>query len=710
MSLDSIETVKKFDYSKNKVEKGYTDETLKIDLDEYDFQKKEVTDQMKELFVGGRGFDLWLLWNAVDPDTDWDDPETEICISSGPLGGDPVYPGAGNCVVTSISPLTNMVIDSNVGGYFGLYLLLAGFDALEVQGKADEEVIVFIDGVNEEIRFDRPPEDLPEDSYGLTNKLTEIYGEGNKRKVSVVSSGPGAEKTRFGLLNFSWYDMGRDKARYKQAGRGGIGTVFKDKNVAAIVVRSDGERKGIDPDQPERLEEVRRRHAQEIVDLDPKQHHMSRVGTTHLVPIMNDFDLLPTKNYQYGSHEEAHKIGEEVYEEKFDEGYDGCVKGCTVQCAHCVTDFEISTGPYAGERVLVDGPEYETIAGCGSNSGIFDPDHVIEMNFYCDAYGLDTISVGTATAFAMECAERGLIPKDVMDDVTLEFGNKEAALKILHQMAEGEGFGAIVGEGIKRMKDYFEEEYDADRDLMEDIGMECKGLEYSEYITKESLAQQGGYGLALKGPQHDEAWLIFLDQVENLMPSFEEKAEALHWFPMWRTWFGINGLCKLPWNDIQPEDNPETEEPAKVMKHVQWYSDFFSSVTGRESGPDDLIEQSETVYNFQRVFNLRLGYGKREGDQIPYRSAGPVTVEEYESRQERYDNQLKDLFDIDLEEMSTEEKVQKLREYREDQYQKLCDAVYKRRGWNENGIPKEEKLKELGLDQIPEVMETVREV
>ncbi|MFO7792570.1 MAG: aldehyde ferredoxin oxidoreductase C-terminal domain-containing protein [Candidatus Saliniplasma sp.] len=701
--------IKEYEYEYNDVVKGYTGKTLKIDLDDLDFEKKEVSKKMKELFIGGKGFDLWLLWNAVDDDTTWDDPENALCIASGPLGGDPAYPGSGNSIVTSLSPLTNQVIDSNVGGYFGPYLLFSGFDALEVQGKADEKVIIVIDGKNNKIRFEKPPKDLPEDSYGITNKLQEIYGEEDPRGVSIVSSGPGAENTRFGLLNFSWYDIGRKEVRYKQAGRGGTGTVFKDKNIVAIVAITDPGKDEINPADPERLEEVRKRHSKEIVELDPKQHSMARVGTAHLVPIMNDFDLLPTHNYRYGKHEDADKIGEEVYREKFDEGYDGCVKGCTVRCAHCVTDFELKTGPYKGEKVLVDGPEYETIAGVGSNCGIFDPDHIIEMNFYCDAYGIDTISIGTATAFAMECAEMDLIPKDVMDGVTLEFGNKEAALKILHQMAEGEGFGTLVGQGIKRMKDEFEERYGADRKVMDDIGMECKGLEYSEYMTKESLAQQGGYGLALKGPQHDEAWLIFLDMVENLMPTFEDKAEALHWFPMWRTWFGLNGLCKLPWNDIQPEDNPETEEPAKVMKHVKWYSDFFSSVTGRESGPEDLIRHSETVYNFQRLFSYRMGYGTREFDQIPYRSVGPVTVDEYESRQERYDTKLKEELDVDPTGKSTKEKLDILRDYREEQYEKLIDAVYKRRGWNENGIPTEEKLKELGLDQIPDVMELVKD-
>ncbi len=134
------------------------------------------------------------------------------------------------------------------------------------------------------------------------------------------------------------------------------------------------------------------------------------------------------------------------------------------------------------------------------------------------------------------------------------------------------------------MKEIFSKEYGADRAIMEDIGMEAKGLEFSEYMTKESLAQQGGYGLALKGPQHDEAWLIFLDMVHNFMPTFEQKAEALHWFPLWRTWFGLCGLCKLPWNDVVPADNKQTKEPAKVMQHVEWYTQYFNAVTGKKHG------------------------------------------------------------------------------------------------------------------------------
>ncbi len=300
-----------------------------------------------------------------------------------------------------------------------------------------------------------------------------------------------------------------------------------------------------------------------------------------------------------------------------------------------------------------------------------------------------------------------MIDSDITEGLELNFGNKEAAMEIIHQMARGEGFGVIVGQGIRTMKEIFAEKHGADPEILQDIGMEAKGLEFSEYVTKESLAQQGGYGLALKGPQHDEAWLIFLDMVQNLMPTFEQKAENLHWFPMFRTWFSLNGLCKLPWNDIVPEGNKNTPEPAKVIPHVENYAKYFYAVTGRKVTLSDIILVSERVYNFQRIFNLRMGFGRREHDNIPYRAVGPVTEEEYESRAERYDKQLRDKVDYPPEGRSTTEKLAALREYRESQYQQLKDAVYKRRGWNADGVPTLEKVKELGID-FPDVVELIK--
>jgi aldehyde:ferredoxin oxidoreductase len=156
-----------------------------------------------------------------------------------------------------------------------------------------------------------------------------------------------------------------------------------------------------------------------------------------------------------------------------------------------------------------------------------------------------------------------------------------------------------------------------------------------------------------------------------------------------------------------PADNTETDEPSKVPKHLEYYARFFQSVTGRETKPDDLIKMSEKVYNFQRVFNIRQGKGLRLHDSyIPYRSMGPVTDWEYESRQERYDEQLKEL-GIDIENMTITERKDRLREHREEMYRQLTDAAYKRRGWTRNGVPTMEKVKGLGID-FPSVVEWVK--
>jgi len=148
-----------FHYDPPRVERGYAGQTLYVNVSDNTIQIKPVDERMKNTFVGGRGFDLWLLWHAVTSDTKWDSPENEIVISCGPIGGITQYPGTGKSIVATISPLTNTVIDSNVGGYYGPLLKFAGFDAIEVQGIADQEVIVFVDGNEGLIQILAAPEE-----------------------------------------------------------------------------------------------------------------------------------------------------------------------------------------------------------------------------------------------------------------------------------------------------------------------------------------------------------------------------------------------------------------------------------------------------------------------------------------------------------------------------------------------------------------------
>jgi len=711
MADHGLEVLAEIPYTPAQADRGYTGRTLYVNVGDGTMVAKPVSDEMRRTFIGGRGFDLWLLWNGVRDDTVWDSVENEIVIASGPCGGTTQYPGSGKSIAATISPLTGVPIDSNAGGHFGPYLKFAGWDAIEVQGIAAREVIVLVDAASGVVQLLAAPDDCPTDTHLLGHWINQTLArcEDDRRLMAFVTAGRGSEHTLMGCLNFSLYDRKRQALRYKQAGRGGIGTVLRHKHIKALVVRTlpfGG--KSNHPADLKRIAKIGAEMNREVAKWDPVQNRMRHRGTSYLVQTMDDYDLLPVKNFQYGSHAETPAINGDVWERHYTQNLpDGCWYGCTVACAHAVDNFKLQTGPYAGSCVIVDGPEYETIAGVGSNCGIFDPAAILEINFYCDTYGIDTISFGTSMAFAMECFEAALLTDEITGGLDLAFGNAESALAVLHQMATGTGFGKVLGQGIRGMKTIFVARYGLDRGFLEDIGMEAKGLEYSEYVTKESLAQQGGYGLANKGPQHDEAWLIFMDQVNNQLPTFEDKAEALHYFPMWRTWFGLCGFCKLPWNDVIDPKNAETDEPAKIPYHVANYVEIYNGVTGAEVTADDLIEMSERVYTFQRIFNLRLGHGRREHDAIPYRSMGPVTEAEYASRAERYDRQLVDWLGLEPAAMPVAEKLARHRAYRTGRYERLIDAVYARRGWTDQGVPTLETVRRLGIDYA-EVVEIIQ--
>jgi aldehyde:ferredoxin oxidoreductase len=353
--------------------------------------------------------------------------------------------------------------------------------------------------------------------------------------------------------------------------------------------------------------------------------------------------------------------------------------------------------------VAVDGPEYETV-GAVSNMGIFDPQFVLEYNWYCDEYSLDTISVGVTAGFFMECVQRGyLSTEDIGYD--LKFGNADAVNRLLHEIAGAEGFGKIAGQGVARAKRWVAKKYASCNQLSEEsvmaelnkFGMETKGLEFSMYVTKESLAQQGGYGFALKGPQHDEAWLIFIDQVYKELPELEDKANALKWFPLIRTWFNATGLCKLPWIDVRNPAAATTPEPSKNVPSLNLYVDYMNGTTGSKKTLQDILDDSERLQLLQKLINLRQGKGTRENDQIPLRAMGPAFTNEYRSRAEFYEQWLKENLDGGKLPDSEQERLQMLIEKRQENYRRLCDLVYRKKGYTANAIPRRETVERFGL-------------
>jgi aldehyde:ferredoxin oxidoreductase len=353
--------------------------------------------------------------------------------------------------------------------------------------------------------------------------------------------------------------------------------------------------------------------------------------------------------------------------------------------------------------VGIDGPEYETAAAV-TCLGIFDPQFVMEYNWYCDEYGLDSISMGVTAAFLMECVQREYLSSEDVG-YALSWGDIEGVDRLLHETARGEGIGKICGQGVHRAKKWVAERYagrtgTSQEEVLAELSnfaMEVKGLEFSMYLCKETLAQQGGYGFALKGPQHDEAWLIFIDQVNKEIPSFKEKAAALKWFPLIRTWFNAVGLCKLPWIDVRHPEAAKTKNPAQNQPTLAYYVKYLNATLGCNKTVQDILDDSERLQLLQKLINLRQGKGTRSSDQIPLRAMGPAYFNEYEARADYYDAWLKEQTgEGGLPEDPTA-RHRLILNLRNQAYEKLCDAVYKEKGYTLDGIPLPEKLQGFGL-------------
>ncbi|MEW6440168.1 MAG: aldehyde ferredoxin oxidoreductase C-terminal domain-containing protein [bacterium] len=702
-------------YVRTPVQRGYTNRILRIDLSKRIVDIEEVSSDMRERFIGGRGYCLKLVFDGTRAGTRHDSPENVLALAGGPFCGETAWPGTGKFIAGAISPLTGTFCDSNVGGHFFPLVKLSGFDAISITGKSAGPVMVLIDGDGSEVRILKAPGgDLS--FLEAENFFEQWKGRGEVRNVAVLTTGKGAATTHFGCLNSVYYDVKRKRCRSKQAGRGGMGTVMRGKGLWGIVVRNNASKAlANDPAEARRLRETGNRLRSVIRDVDPKAMRMYAQGTTSLIDMMNASDILPVNNYQFGRSEHSGKVSGEVFEKDFfRQGMpDGCFAGCTLACTKGCDRHVLTTGPLKGKTVGVDGPEYETAAAV-TNLGIFDPRFMLDYSWYCDEYGLDTISAGVTIAFLLEAFERGHLTAEDTEGLTLGWGNVQAISDLLHRIAEGTGFGGQAGRGVRYLKGWIAQRCAARtgrpaaeiREELSRYAMECKGLEFSLYVTKESLAQQGGYGFALKGAQHDEAWLIALDQIRNEMPTFELKARALKWFPLFRTWFNVAGLCKLPWIDVRHPEAKNTEEPAKNLPTVAYYVELVGSTLGRPKKLEELLLESERVYTLHKLFNLRQGCGTREHDRIPLRAMAPVYMNEFLSRKSHYEKILSEVAGEDLDGKSDEEKLRLIQEHRLAQYEKLCDAVYAEKGYDREGVPLKSTLLNLGFEE-PELLALV---
>lgn len=705
-------------YPKTAIQRGYTNRILSLDLGSSVITLTPLDPKVRDYFLGGRSLGLYMLHSTTTPETVPADPANPLILANGPLGGIPQFPGTAKAMAVALSPMTGVPGVSNFGGYFGAFLKYAGFDALQVIGKAERETMLIINGFSNEITVEAAPHD--DEAFDLQQHIEERFTkEGyERRNIAFMSTGSGAIHTNYGCINSHYFDVtkpgkdgGKGVWRTKQAGRTGIGSVMRGKNLLAIVVLADYPH-GDNPYGAADWEKVRnagRRLHAIVKEVDPKQLKMARKGSVGLITFMNkdEYQSLPVNNFQTGSDPRAHQICGKHYAEHLFEhrGMDGCFPGCNLQCNKGGWVVLVS-GSHKGQKVWVDGPEYETAAGFGSNLGIWSAEFIMEANWHCDNYAFDTISTATIMAFLMECFQRGFLTKDDSEGLELIWGSEAAALTFIHRLAHGESeLARIAGRGMIETAEWVASRYEqrTGRNPREELAlfaMHTKGLPFSFYRTHRSLSMQGSYAAASDiGAHHAAAWLIKADLL-GAFPTFKDKARALMTYPRVRLGNDNLGVCKLPWVDVfNPESARRVNEDVYINPASQdIYADFYNGMLGTDLTWEQIFEQTDRDINLQRVMNvMKFGQDTATFDRIPDRAVGPTEDRLYEQEGLYHDAEVEQVTGNSVAGLTTTEKRQLLMDNRKKELHRLISEYYQERGWSENGIPRLATLQRLGL-------------
>lgn len=356
-------------------------------------------------------------------------------------------------------------------------------------------------------------------------------------------------------------------------------------------------------------------------------------GTAVLVNILNENGVFPTNNFQKSYFDQAEDISGETLAEKYLVKKDPCYR-CPIACGrYCKVD-DIEGG----------GPEYETVWAFGSDCGVSDLGAIIKANYWCNEMGLDTISAGATIAAAMELYEKGFIKDDELEGLPLQFGSADAIIEWTKKMGKREGLGDKMAEGSYR----FTEMYGAS-----DLSMTVKKLELPAYDPRGIQGQGLQYATSNRGGCHVRGYLIspeILGLPEKLDRfSLEGKAEWAKVFQDLTASIDSLGLCLFTSFALNAED----------------YSKLYNSVCGTDYTAESILQAGERIWNIEKIFNLKAGIGSDQ-DKLPSR-----------------------LLKEPISEGPSKGWTHKLDE--------LLPKYYEARGWDENGIPTNERLELLGI-------------
>ncbi|MBS7655766.1 aldehyde ferredoxin oxidoreductase family protein [Candidatus Bathyarchaeota archaeon] len=617
---------------------SYAGKILRVNLSKKTIKAEDTRKDVAQLLLGGNGYAAKILWDELKPGVDPLSPENKIVLMTGPITGTGA-PGSGFWEACFKSPLTGVWGESACGGWWGPMLKFAGFDGIIIEGASKDPVYLWVHDGEAEIK---PAEGI----WGQTVPKTEeaVRKEIGVPQARVLSIGPAGEK----LVRFAGIAV--DLERY--AGRKGGGALLGSKKVKAVAVYGEKEIPIAKPaEYGKALKEC-----EQAVYASLNSGGGFPNGTLGGYDGCNQFGDLPTKYGETGSWEAVSDLYVN-FVNKYLLKNRACF-GCMQACGRV---SRVEEGPFA--TPVYGGPEYETTAGFTTFALQKDIEPVIKANYLCNIYGLDTISTSHMIAFAMICYEKGLITKKDTDGLEVKWGDANVMINLIEKIAYREGFGDLLAEGVRRAA----EKIGGDA---QKIALHVKGLEMPYHDPRAGKTQAIEYGTSNTGMDHfhahetldvecygaDLGLIPFGLPDPKTIDRFSEdpsKASIAKLVMDWGTVADALVICKFhQYVNLGPDK----------------YAKLLSLATGWKIDGWELLKIGDRIFNLGRAFNVREGI-RRKDDMLPPRIMQPATTGSTKG--------------VGI-----------------TNYEGMLNEFYKLEEWDENGIPKPEKLKRLGLDDV----------
>ncbi len=565
---------------------GTSNRVLEVDLGAKSFEVYTVSESERQMYLGGKGLGLKLVYDRLSPGADPLGPDNILAFMPGVLMGTGA-PCSGRFAAVTKSPLTGLIGTASCGGPFGMQLKTAGWDGLLIRGSSETPLQLIITAEGVEFK----------EASALWGKGTTETQQLLGKKPAALVIGPAGEN----LVRFANVASG-----HRFLGRTGMGAVMGAKKLKAVLAM--GKEYKIVPARKEQFDRLKKK-AQERIKANPvTSYGLRNFGTASLVNYTNVSGILPVRNFTNSVSDNAYKITGEYMSEKHELKNDTC-QPCSILCG--------KKGTFNGRSMKA--PEYETLGLLGSNLDVFDAEIIARWNEVCGELGMDTISAGGTIAWVMEAAEKGLVKSD------LRFGSPEGVEEALNDIAHGRGLGREMALGSREL---------SRKHGGQQFAMQVKGLELSAYDPRGSWGLGLGYATANRGACHlsstlmaNEIFLSFLDP-----HSARSKADWVKFQEdlfccinsiktcLFTTFAYIFEHPLMKYNSWVALKFSQQNFPVLsiAMADISLYNGLWSSITGLKMSRSQFLRAGERIHVLERYMNTREGVSA-DDDTLPDR-------------------------------------------------------------------------------------------